>query len=221
MTIRFTIPKIKFSFLFTLMAVMLGTTAGISGDTEIDMDGVLHLVGRHSVGHACPVAPHFALTAAHVTDPRWFDSDFNLIPYRFDNDRGDYGLAIPRGVMGEVDLGWVEVTPNPVEPYAVAEHAPAIGDKVYWIGYNIRKRKQAFETERYESEVQLVRAGHIFTKDSPQPGASGGCVFNASGEVVGIVVAGWGIGNPYKTNIGEAVGVWGEWMPSLPKKGKK
>ena len=220
MTVRFWIPRPELRFIMTAMIVMLGTAAGISGDSEIDTSNVLHLMGRHAVAHACPVAPHYAITAAHVIDPRWMDKEFPLIPYRFSNDDGVEGIAKPAGVFKEADVGLLILGPSPVEFYRLAEHAPKLKDKIFWIEYNDKKVNDAFRTEVREAEVVRVVAGHIYTDDAPVPGASGGCAFNEANEVVGIIVAGWGVGYTHNPNVGGIAATYGIWRPELPEEEK-
>jgi hypothetical protein len=202
--------------IFTFMAVLFGSTAAISDNPEIDMNGVLHLMGRHNIGHACPIDENVALTAAHVTDSRWWD-DTPLSAFRYSNDNGQSGIALPAGVHSEVDLGWIKVGPDPVTFYEVSNIPPVEDDKIFWVEYNTKKEKNAFETERRESRVLRVVAGHIYMKDPPKSGASGGCLFNESGKVVGIVTSGWYVGFTREPNVGGAVGVWGKWLPDRPK----
>lgn len=217
MMIRFWIPRPELRFISTALIVMMGTTAGISGDSEIDTSNVLHLMGRHSVAHACPIGPNLALTAAHVVDPRWMDSNFPLIPFRFSNDAGVEGIVKPTGVFTEADIGLVAVGPNSVGFYRLADNAPEPEDKIYWIEYNTKKVKNAFKTKLRDSKVIVAVGGHIYVDDSPVPGASGGCAFNESGEVVGIISSGWMVGFTYAPNVGGIVATYGMWKPELPE----
>ena len=212
------VPRFNLKTVMTAFIVLLGTTAAMSGDSEIDMDSVMHSIGRFGTAHSCPIGPSIAITAAHVIDPRWYDPDFKLMPLRFSNDAGDIGVLMPAGVHSETDIGWMRISSrNEVKYYEIAEHGPSIEDKVYWIEYNFKKSRDAFRTERREAKVTRIVAGHIFTEDAPTGGASGGCVFNESGKVIAIVSAGWSIGFTHEPNVGMFVSIYGPWKPKPPE----
>lgn len=217
MIYRLRFRKVSLLFIVTAAAVMLGTGGAMSADVEIDMDGVLDLIGKYTAGHACPVYDGYALTAAHVIDVRWEDRNFPLIPYRFSNEKGDYGLAQPLTVFAHADIGWLKLLPGPVGSYEMSERTPKEDDKVFWVEYETGKKNEAFKAKRRDAKIINVVAGHLFLDQAPISGASGGCLFNEYGEVIGIVTAGWKIGNAYEPNVGEAVAVYGDWMPLHPK----
>jgi len=217
MTIRFWIPRPEIKFIFTALIVMLGTVAGISGETEVNTDGVLELSGRFSVAHACPVSDTYVLTAAHVTDLRPNDRNFPLYPYRFSNQSGDYGIAIPVSVFTEVDLGWMRVRKPLTHYYKMSERTPKVDDEITWVDYNFDKKGKALQPDIRTARIVTISAGHFIVDDGPVSGSSGGCVWNEYGEVIGIVSSAWTIGSNYKPNAGGMAAVYGEWMPEFPK----
>lgn len=213
--------KIKPLNIFVFMVVMFGTVAAVADKAEIDTNNVLHLKGRHNAGHACPVIDeHLKLTAAHVLDVKWYDRDFPLLPFRFSTDNGHKGIARPLAVQTAVDLGWL-YTEVKVKPYRVAEVGPVEDDKVFWIEYNLDKKKDVFKTEFRDARFIREVAGVIFVDESPQSGASGGCAFNEAGEVIGIITSGWKIGSTYDPNVGGIAAVYGEWLPKPPDVNKE
>ena len=216
MRISFDTPRVRLKIVFTAFAVFMGTSAAISGDSELNMDDVIQVVGKYATGHACPLSPDTALTAAHIVDIRWMDPDFNLVATRISNRNGKEGVMLPAGVNSEVDLGWVKIGPGEWPFYEIAETAPAIGEKIYWVEYNLKKKKKAFQPHSREAKVINNVAGHLFTDGAPTGGASGGCAFNADGKVVAIVVAGWNIGSVRNTNVGMFSSIYGYWLPELP-----
>lgn len=196
-------------------ALFLMSVAAIGDEPKFNTDGVLSLMGRFSIGHACPVEPGFAITAAHVLDKVWFDSEVDLLPFRFENGAGEEGLALPSGVLMEADLGWVFLFPPVTVYYPFAKERPKRGDKIYWIEYETKDQDKVFQSRIRESEIITVRAGHIFTKRTIRHGASGGCAWNEAGEVIGISVKSFRFG--YSGDAGGFVGVWGKWSPKKPE----
>lgn len=65
--------------------------------TQPDMDGVLRLIGRFSTAHACPYGDgRYALTAAHVIDPRPFDLSVPAFAVRWSDGNGHSGWPTTR-----------------------------------------------------------------------------------------------------------------------------
>jgi hypothetical protein len=181
---------------------------------EINYDGMLALVGRFSVATGCPVSATRALTSAHVTDPRWFDSKAPLWPFRFENALGEEGIAAPMSVRTEADLGWLALRTPVSVWYSVASEKPKVGDKVFWREYEIQKEDKFFTFVERDSEIVSVVAGSFYTKRIIRQGASGGCVFNEAGEILGLATMGYTIG--YTGDAGGFIGVWGHWYTPPP-----
>jgi V8-like Glu-specific endopeptidase len=200
-----------------LSIALLGAGCGgvrISGAPDSkgpDMSGVLAVIGRFSIASACPIGPNRILTAAHVADFRPFDSSVPLYPYPYSNEAGDSGVMAPVGVKTIQDLS--EYIPG--EPlthyYSVAEKGPAKGDTVYWQQYNFENKDRAFSRVTKKSEVLRLISGHLILREEIAHGASGGCVFNGSGEVVGIVSFGKELGSG-KGEVGGVVSIYGDWL---------
>ena len=49
-------------------------------------------------------------------------------------------------------------------------------------------RRQDLQDETKSAKVKFYRGGYVFFDKSPDPGASGSCLFNDAEEVVGVVV---------------------------------
>jgi hypothetical protein len=94
--------------------------------------------------------------------------------------------------------------------YKHAATVPVVGDEVYWVEYARNKKKDFFESDVKKGKVLLILSGHIVIDGKPEPGASGGCLFNSAGEVVGIVT--WQI-QTSNGPIGIAASLAGPWWP--------
>jgi hypothetical protein len=194
---------------FTYGCASAPKTARISAPP--DTTGVLAIMGKYSIAHACPVSENLALTAAHVIDPRPFDKETPLHGSRW-SAAGEEGLIDSDAVLRESDLGFISsLKPFPAF-YQHAEEAPEVGETLWLVGYNWSGAKEAFAEKIIRVEVVRLVAGHLIFNRAGQPGSSGSCVLNSRGELVGINVAGMGVG--YKEEVGIAVSVWGAWWPT-------
>jgi hypothetical protein len=202
-----------------LFALVMASPTEADDERVYDSGAVLALVGRHAIAHACPVGPQHALTAAHVTDIRWYDDDAPLVPYRYENENGEFGLAVPLSVYTASDTGWVRLSSALSMWYRYADGPPEIGSRVYWVEYDVHNKKNALKAKYEDAKVINVVAGNIFVDRAPIPGSSGGCVWNENGEIVGIVSAAWKISKDYRSdfNVGAFVGVYSPWGPDIPK----
>lgn len=196
-----------------LLGAVMTTVACVAGmvmaeEQVPDLTAVLRVVGRFTAAHACPIAADRALTASHVTDLRPFDHEVPLWPYRFEGG-GTEGVAVPHGVAASADLGMLKPEQPFTRWYAIAERAPAVGERVWMLAYDWRRKKAAYGDQVISGKVTRIVAGHIIMDEAVPSGASGSCVLNAAAEVVGILV--WG----QKTDdLGEAsiaVAVFGPW----------
>jgi V8-like Glu-specific endopeptidase len=180
-----------------------------------DLGRVLAMHGRFSSAQACPIGERRALTAAHVLDIMPFEQNAPLVWYRFESwNLQVRGVAKPILVASATDLGLVELS-EPVEFFPIAERAPEVGERLYWIGFDFDKTRNAMGQKLFSGEVLLVHAGSIIVDAETSPGTSGGCVLNARSEVVGIVSFGMAIGYRSKPNVMGAVGVFSRWLDSF------
>jgi hypothetical protein len=176
-------------------------------DKGPDTSGVLAVMGKIAVGHACPISSNLAITAAHVIDPRPFDKDVPLQGSRW-SAAGQDGVLTPEGVVIEVDLGFVSSPKDFPIVYEKAEGPPAEGEKLWLVGYDWSNTAKAFAEKRLEVKVLRIVAGHVIFDRAGEGGSSGSCVLNAQGKLVAINVAGMGVG--FNEEVGIAVGVWGD-----------
>ena len=179
-----------------------------------DMDAVISLMGRHASGHACPIAEHLALTAAHVVDPRPFDPTVPVSPADWSNGLGRSGALLPVSVARDRDLALMRSEQPFGAFYPISRQAPVAGQAVYALAFDWRKRQDMLAPRVLSLEVLRVVARMIVTTPEYYPGASGGCLLNASGEVLGIVA--WGMESDDGREVGLAVGVWGESFEAIP-----
>lgn len=191
------------------------TTAGgkdrIEGGRP-DTSGILRFVGRFNLAHGCPVGD-VVLTAAHVIDPRPFEPDVPLLPYRYSDGAGNAGVVAPVSTERCADLGVMAVRPGSVvRPYPRAAAEPRPGDRVWYVGYDWSGKKRAFAEKVYHAEVIRVVAGHLVLDEAGDVGSSGSCVLNQAGEVVAINT--WGRQVGMGDEVEGVVGIWGDWLGS-------
>lgn len=192
--------------------VLLGC-ASAPKHTEVrpqpDMDGVLRIIGRFSTAHACPYDDgRYALTAAHVVDPRPFD--MSVAPYesRWSDGDGHSGVADPVVVFRSSDLAIIEREDHKpfLRAYPLAKEKPLAGDRIFILAYDQETKPSALSPHLVEGKVIRVIADNLILDENSKPGSSGGCVLNERGEVVGIVA--WGREMADGGVIGITVGVW-------------
>lgn len=181
--------------------------------TPPDLTRVVQLVGRFSMAHACPVEPDRALTAAHVIDPRPFEST-PLYPFRWQQGEAD-GITIGGAVSLTTDLADLQPSRPFPKWYPLAKEAPKEGAHLWIRGYDFRKGKNAFAPRDWEVEVLRIVAGHVVFRPTVDFGTSGSCILNEEGEVVGVIAKGITMRNDEEVGMG--VGVWGNWLkPRAP-----
>ena len=198
--------------LLLLLAAVLGNGPSATAYTTpatADTAGILRLMGRSGVAHACPVSAVLAYTNAHVviddedkTDSRqpyvWSAMDVTglLRPVEADRYR-DLAKVVPAD--GAKFPRW----------YPVAKQEPKPGDRVVMIGFEFRNKKQAFAERVFAARVIRVVAGHLIYEPAGVPGTSGSCVLlEATGELVAINKGAKGVGHADEL-VGVGVGAWG------------
>lgn len=173
-----------------------------------DVSKIVRVSGRWTLGSACPVGPHTALSAAHVVDPRPFDKSVPLTPVVFsqgaltDTFRAEFSYS-------HRDLA-VLTTESTLEFYPIAVARPQAGDTLYLTGFDWRDAKRAFADRTWEVRDLRVVAGLLIYNPPGEPGTSGSCVLNSAGEVVAINIAGKGVGKFGTEEVGLGVLIAGE-----------
>lgn len=169
---------------------------------------ILGLVGLHGGlavwGHACPVDDQGIKTiysARHLLLTTTSEGKEILHNFTWEDYEGHKGKAQVQEVSNYRDLGTLTLTGDSPRYYPLARTRPKPGDPVWWREFNNDIHK-TLTTEERRSKVLRVRLGHIVIRGLPAFGASGSCLLNSRGEVVGIVV--WGRAKGEK-NIGGAV----------------
>lgn len=172
------------------------------------MDGVLRLQGRFASAHACPVSPDLALTSAHVTDLRPFDAAYPAFPYVWSDGHRHEGNLTPLVVHRHRDLAVMRTTVPFTRWYPIATEAPEPGTRLWTLGYDWRKERDLYGPREFPVVLLRIVARTLVFEPTTAPGASGACVLNAKGEVVGINTG--GRQSEDGGMAGLATGVWGE-----------
>jgi len=164
------------------------------------------MIGRFGMAHACPVSG-MILTAAHVAESHTYTGVVQKSYAYTIGGRGGYISPISSSAFR--DLAGMRVQSGDIPPMnTLAETAAAQGDTVYWREWDLQNRVGRLELRKGEVS-EPPEAGHFAFLPSPTPGASGGCVFNEAGDVVGILV--WSVG--ITKHVGFAVDITGDWSP--------
>jgi hypothetical protein len=176
----------------------------------VKTDGTMRMMGRWGFAHACPV-DGFILTAAHVVNPFSNTAGLTglLVGYAWEDGYGNRGYVKGAGASLDRDVGVLTLESGVPVYYRHAEEAPAIGDLLYWVEYDYERKSTVFEQKSRRGELLRIVPGHLVLDREPAKGASGGCLLNANGEVVGLIV--WGQPTKSQRVVAVAVAVYGEW----------
>lgn len=168
------------------------------GNLPLDKDPSIALqASTGAAGHACPVNG-YVLTASHVL----WDADLKIyVPTAWSDGYGNEGSAYVSGGYNFLDLISLTMCPDSKQLDFQPPGKAGVGSRVYWYEYDLRTRENALRARRRFADVLRVVAGHYILDEMPVEGASGSCLLNKEGEVVGIVNAGW------DTDDGLGVGV--------------
>jgi len=95
--------------------------------------------------------------------------------------------------------------------YEVVPGPPQVGEKLYFVGYDWRNRKNAFAERVYEVTVLRVLGVSLILDKAGAEGSSSSCLVNTKGQAV--AVNAWGPKMDSQEEVGVAIGIWGEWNP--------
>ena len=152
-------------------------------DDHPNTKGVITLI-NNGFAHACPCEGK-VYTAGHVIKPPFSKED--LRAFTWEDGYGNKGRAEGKVQDDHRDLGLLEMKDStPSVYYTRASTPPNKDDKVYWEEFG----DNDFLPKVRDAKVMYTKAGYVFFDEQPKAGASGSCLFNKAGEVVGIVV--WG-----------------------------
>ena len=150
---------------------------------------VMSLIGRFGLAHACPVNDHI-VTAAHVATiiPRGSMSQYSAsYVYQQGERTGLITMDTSHAPSRFVDIAWMRLEQGDSPVFNKRAAGLQVDDAVHWYEYEYGAGQAMLRLVRRDSIVTQMIAGHLVTEESPEHGASGGCIFNESGEVVGIV----------------------------------
>ena len=158
--------------------------------------GPIELIGN-GLGHACAVEGR-VFTARHVVE------DFQT--GKTYTHRSNYGKMRIVKIHRDRDLAEISLEQKPPSWPLAKSITP--GEKVLWWEYNFNNRRDTGKVNMRDARVIRISADHIFFDRQPIPGASGTCLANEKGEVVGIVF------RFFQTGAGMAVSLVGTaWPP--------
>jgi V8-like Glu-specific endopeptidase len=177
-----------------------------------DLGRVVAVIGPRSSAQGCPVGPREAITAGHVAAATNALGQARLQAYRGENSEWA-GYLEAQMASDYEDAGLLRVAeghPDFPSWYTVAGKAPALGERLWWVGYDWRKQKTAYQPQVFSAKVVTIRAGNIVLDTQAIPGSSGSCVLNAQGQVVGLLVWGHEMNDARGTAV--VVGLWPPWF---------
>lgn len=175
-----------------------------------DTSAILRLVGRDGLAHACAISPTLALTNVHVVDAHPDEREYTPVPLMWGLPSGEVGVVVP-ALDNDRFRDLARVTPHRgtfPRYYSIAADPPAAGDRVWFIGYDFRNRRDALAERRFEAKVLRTVAGTLVLHPAGTHGSSGSCVLDAAGRVVGVTYAGLSIA--MDDAVGLVVGVYGD-----------
>lgn len=203
-------------FALTLFIVVLSFVAPTTGgekEPKPDLSGVIRLVGKYSVAHACPIEPTVALTCGHVVE-LWRDGrDVEYLPYVWSAvGSSEAGLTYATESARFRDLATITPQGAPFPRwYPVAADAPQPGDRVSYLAYSWQNKKRAFQESRVDTRVVRTVSGHVVTEDGGPGGSSGSCLVNERNEVVAVNCQAYLV-NSDRDEVGFSIAVYGPWL---------
>jgi hypothetical protein len=160
-----------------------------NSETPIKIEYAIQTFSTYGFASAC-AAGRYVMTAAHVVKP------FSGIPflhstvvhYTWSDNAGRYGLFDPVTASDYRDLGILDpINMTPVY-HKLALVPPTPGEKVRWVEYNKEVDGDFFAPVEKSALVVRLVAGYVTFDVPPTSGASGTCLFDRAGEVIGVVV---------------------------------
>lgn len=148
-----------------------------------DTAGIISLLSLDRIGHACP-CDGTVYTAAHLARP-----GNEYLFYTWGDQLGHQGTAEGNSYDRYRDLGTLKLMGDTPYMYPKATTLPKRGDVVYWVEFGTTAH-EFFLPKVRKAKFLYAFAGYANFDNIPQQGASGSCLLNAKGEVVGIVA--WG-----------------------------
>lgn len=147
-----------------------------------------------SIGHGCPVNNTVILTAGHISVGRGYNGDalVRLHALAYENGAGLSGIAGFEVEDEALDLS-AYFTRQRIPFFEIAKERPKPGDSVFLVTYDFDARFPFLQEKIISGEFVRTKALHLIFETPREggttPGASGGCLFNREGKVVGVVIA--------------------------------
>lgn len=142
-----------------------------------------------SMGHGCPVTDHLMISARHVLAKDLPDGSFQLDKGMWDDMKGNVGFveAIRYDEFRDLAIGY---SAHPfAKTFTYATDPLALGDTVYTINFDYdRQEGIVYPNFVIASTYKGPFVGYLLLGESAGFGASGSCVFNSKGEIVGIYI---------------------------------
>ena len=170
------------------------------------LDGTISLLGRNSMGSACPISSTQALSAEHVTSVEMNSGIHRVVPMIWSDSLGNTGWGAEASADLTRDLSLFEVKEGEFKKFfPLATEEPRAGDLIWILGYDFAKgaTRKVFRTRVLNSD-----GPHLVYERGAQPGSSGSCVLNAKGELVAINTGYFVLESGER---GRGLNVWGQW----------
>lgn len=149
----------------------------------------MSLIGRTGLAHACPVGGYI-VTAAHVMEGPMANGVTLQRSYIYQQG-SRIGWLKPDFALKHRDLGFMKVSSGDTPLFhEFSDTFPLPGDRIHWYEYAYRK---GVHLVKRRARVSTTVAGHLSFTPGPHSGASGGCIYNESGEVLAVIT--WGLGD--------------------------
>lgn len=200
----------KILILAAVLASCSTRAVDLGRPARADTTCTLRLVGRTGLAHGCAV-DKLIITAAHVANPFYGNPALSdhLAGYAWSDTAGNSGYLM--GVAANVyrDVGVLSVASGAPVYCRRATEEPRAGELLRWIEYNSGKLAGAYAPKLRHASLLRTVSGHLILDQPPERGASGSCVIDSAGLVVGIVS--WTAPATSTKNVAFVVSVSGPW----------